>query len=90
VSEEKINAALDALNKFIAAQSANASEVNTVNALSTMRLESFTLEEMSKIVDKTVVDRIPINVLALSLVNLKRLDICTESSIRVYKVRRFY
>ena len=53
------------------------------------RDESFTLEEMTTIVSSGI-DSVSVNVFALSLVHLKRLDLAMENSIRVYKVKRFY
>ena len=74
-----MNIAVGALNKFIeSAQSANKH-----------RLESFTADEMEKVVGNKV-PASSVKVIVLGLVHLKRLDICTENSIKVYKVRRFY
>ena len=74
-----MNIAVGALNKFIeSAQSVNKH-----------RLESFTADEMEKVVGNKV-PASSVKVIVLGLVHLKRLDICTENSIKVYKVRRFY
>ena len=71
-----MNAGIGSLNQFI---SKNQSK----------RLESFTLDEMSAIVSNQI-GNVNVNIFALCLVHLKRLDIGMEHSIRVYKVRRFY
>ena len=71
--------AVTALNKFI----------ETAQSSNKHHLESFTADEMERVVG----DRVPassVKVIVLGLVHLKRLDICTENSIKVYKVRRFY
>ena len=79
ISIETLNAGIDCLNQFIAD--------NTTKEKS--RLETFTLDEMSQIVAPAL-GPVTVNVFALSLVQLKRLDLGMENSIRVYKVRRFY
>ena len=79
ITLEVLNAGIDCLNQFIAEHT---SKQNT-------RLETFTLEEMTQIVVGSL-GKVTINVFALSLVQLKRLDLGMENSIRVYKVRRFY
>ena len=80
MSAEVINTGIDCLNQFIASQS---------TGKSTSRLESFTLEEMTSIVTGHI-GGVSVNVFALSLVHLKRLDLGTENCIRVYKARRYY
>ena len=75
-SADILNAGIASLNKFIFAHQ-------------NKRDESFTLEEMTTIVSSEI-DSLSVNVFALSLVHLKRLDLAMENSIRVYKVKRFY
>lgn len=75
-----MNSGIESLNEFIA---------NQAHGVQSRRLESFTLEEMSTIVSG-IIGKVGVHVFALSLVQLKRLDLGEENSIRVYKVRRFY
>ena len=75
-SQDVLNAGISSLNKFIFTHQ-------------NKRDESFTLEEMTTIVSNEI-GSVSVNVFALSLVHLKRLDLALENSIRVYKVKRFY
>ncbi len=88
VSIEILNTSISSLNNFIVEQQKN--KINSQTNMNNLRLESFTLEEMSQILDKNQLGATSVNVIALSLVNLKRLDLGTENSVRVYKVRRYY
>ena len=53
-------------------------------------LESFSVTEIESVVGGQHLHKTPVKTLILGLVHLKRLDICTENCIKVYKVRRFY
>lgn len=75
-SPEILNAGIESLNKFIFTHQ-------------NKKDESFTIEEMATIVSAHI-KSVSVNVFALSLVHLKRLDLGMENSIRVYKVKRFY
>lgn len=52
-------------------------------------IESLSADELERIFRKMSFET-PAKVLIMGLVHLKRLDICTENSIKVYKIRRFY
>jgi hypothetical protein len=80
IALNQLNAGIEDLNRFIAEHT----------SLQKTRLESFTMEEMTAIVAAHLGSGVSVNVFALSLVHLKRLDLGMENSIRVYKVRRFY
>jgi hypothetical protein len=78
---EALNEALGALNCHIA---------KTPPARTDQRhIESLTTEELEKVIGKRCLET-PAKVLTMGLVHLKRLDICTENSIKVYRIRRFY
>jgi hypothetical protein len=74
-----MNKMLTLLNQFIAENMKTSSK----------HLESFSYEEIVRIV-QSAIDPSPIKVVVLGLVHLKRLDVGTENSIKVYKIRRFY
>jgi hypothetical protein len=85
VSVEAINGALSAINLYL--------EKNPPPPLDQKRhIESLTTEELEKIIRRSSVDApvAAVNVLTMGLVHLKRLDLCSENSIKVYKIRRFY
>ena len=75
-SQDILNSGIISLNKFIFTHQ-------------NKRDESFTLEEMTTVVSSHI-DSVSVNVFALSLVHLKRLELAMENSIRVYKVKRYY
>lgn len=77
-----LNVALERINQSI-------QEVNARGVLKG-HLESFSVTEIEGVVGGQHVDKTPVKTIILGLVHLKRLDICTENSIKVYKVRRFY
>lgn len=74
-----MNKMLTLLNQFLAETMKSSSK----------HLESFSYEEIVRIVG-TAIEPSPIKVVVLGLVHLKRLDVGTENSIKVYKIRRFY
>jgi hypothetical protein len=78
VAMETLNEALQRLNEYIAD-----------NGGCKGRLEFFCDEEMVKILGGSV-GATPLKIVVLGLVHLKRLDISTENSVKVYKTRRFY
>ena len=80
---ETLNVALQRINKHI-------EEVNAGGGVKKGRLESFSVTEIESVVGGNHVDKTPVKTIILGLVHLKRLDICTENCIKVYKVRRFY
>ena len=82
MSVETLNVALQRINK-------NIEEVNS-RGVRKGHLESFSVAEIESVVGGNHVDKTPVKTIILGLVHLKRLDICTENSIKVYKVRRFY
>lgn len=77
-----LNVALERINK-------NIEEVNA-GGVKKGHLESFSSTELETVVGGQHVEDTPVKTIILGLVHLKRLDICTEHSIKVYKVRRFY
>jgi hypothetical protein len=82
VSVEAINGALSAINLYL--------EKNPPPPLDQKRhIESLTTEELEKIIRRDA-PVAAVNVLTMGLVHLKRLDLCSENSIKVYKIRRFY
>jgi len=86
VSADALNGALCELNKHIDATT----ESEGSSSHRKRHLESFSQEELEQIVDTHHIRNTPMRVVVLGLVHLKRLDICTENSIKVYRVRRFY
>ena len=55
---------------------------------SNRRLETFTEDEIAAVIPPS--DKVSTHTLGIGLLNLKRLEVGTENSIKVYKVRRFY
>jgi hypothetical protein len=53
-------------------------------------VESFSQEELEKLMKKDAFISTPLKIILLGLVHLKRLDICTENSIKVYKPKKYY
>lgn len=54
-------------------------------------IESFSQEELESLIERNdTSDSTPLKILLLGLVHLKRLDICTENSIKVYRPKRYY
>lgn len=80
---QALNVTLRLLNEFIASNSAAA------DGGFSKRLETFSFDEIIKIVGNRI-EPAPIRVVVLGLVHFKRLDVGTENSVKVYKVRRFY
>lgn len=78
-----LNVALERINK-------NIEEVTSGGEVKKGHLASFSATEMENVVGGQHVDETPVKTIILGLVHLKRLDICTEHCIKVYKVRRFY
>lgn len=78
---EALNEALGALNTHIA----NTPPVRT----DPRHIESLTTEELERVIGKQCRET-PAKVLTMGLVHLKRLDIFTENSIKVYRIRRYY
>jgi hypothetical protein len=78
---KSLNTLLTLLNEFIAA--------TMVAEGSKQRLESFSHDEIVKIAGG-LIDPAKIKIATLGFVHLKRLDVGTENSIKVYRIRRFY
>ena len=53
-------------------------------------VESFSQEEIEQLMQNDEIHSTPLKIILLGLVHLKRLDICTENSIKVYKARKYY
>jgi hypothetical protein len=77
---EALNGALSSLNARIA---------STPIRTDQRHIESLTTEELEGVIRECCLDT-PLKVLTMGLVHLKRLDIGTENSIKVYRIRRFY
>lgn len=78
-----LNTTLSLLNKFIAENL-----TKTENGFS-KRLETFSLDEIVRIVGDRIGEA-PLKIVVLGLVHFKKLDVGTENSVKVYKIRRFY
>jgi hypothetical protein len=78
-----INETLTLLNKFIA------ENLTKTESGFSKRLETFSFDEIVRIVGNSI-GSAPIKVVVLGLVHFKKLDVGTENSVKVYKIRRFY
>lgn len=78
-----INETLTLLNKFIA------ENLTKTESGFSKRLETFSFDEIVRIVGSSI-GSAPIKVVVLGLVHFKKLDVGTENSVKVYKIRRFY
>ena len=82
VTVDTLNIALERINDSI--------EKLNEGGVQKGHLESFSDSEIEQVIGESHVNKTPVKTIILGLVHLKRLDMCTENSIKVYKVRRFY